>query len=50
MAENHIRGRGTPRSYKFGAGNQLPAESGPFIGIVKNNIDPTRAARLQVYI
>lgn len=50
MAENHIRGRGTPRSYKFGQGNQLPAESGPFIGIVKNNIDPTRAARLQVYI
>lgn len=50
MAENHIRGKGTPKGYKFGAGNQTPAESGPFIGRVKNNIDPTRSARLQVYI
>lgn len=50
MAEDHIRGRGTSKGYKFGAGNQMPAEPGPFIGIVKNNIDPTRAARLQVYI
>ena len=50
MAEEHIRGRGTPRNYKVGSGNNLPTESGPFIGIVKNNIDPTRAARLQVYI
>jgi len=50
MAENHIRGKGTPRGYKFGAGNQTPSNPGPFVGIVKNNIDPTRAARLQVYI
>jgi len=50
MAENHIRGRGKTKSYGFGQGNQLPGEAGPFVGIVKNNIDPTRAARLQVYI
>ena len=50
MAENHIRGRGKTKSYWFGQGNQLPGEAGPFVGIVKNNIDPTRAARLQVYI
>ena len=50
MAENHIRGRGTPSNYKTGTGNKLPSDPGPFVGIVKNNIDPTRAARLQVYI
>jgi hypothetical protein len=27
-----------------------PAEFGPFIGVVKNNVDPTRSGRLQVYI
>ena len=28
----------------------MPTEMGPFIGIVKNNVDPTRSGRLQVYI
>jgi len=28
----------------------MPTEMGPFIGIVTNNIDPTRAGRLQVWI
>lgn len=50
MAEDHIRGKGTPTNYKIGGGFRTPAEAGPFIGIVKNNVDPTRSARLQVYI
>ena len=25
-------------------------DSGPFIGVIKNNIDPTRSGRLQVWI
>jgi len=50
MAEDHIRSRGQTQGYKHGTGNQMPATPGPYIGIVKNNIDPTRAARLQVYI
>jgi hypothetical protein len=28
----------------------MPAEMGPFIGEVKNNVDPTRSGRLQVFI
>jgi hypothetical protein len=49
MAENLQRSRGAPGSYKTTSGG-TPAESGPFIGEVTNNIDPTRAGRLQVYI
>ena len=47
--ENILRSRGRGRNYKFDRGNQ-PTEFGPYIGIVKNNIDPTRTGRLQVYI
>jgi hypothetical protein len=47
--ENILRGRGRGRNYKFDRGGQ-PTEFGPYIGVVKNNIDPTRSGRLQVYI
>lgn len=49
MSENIQRSTGTPRSYKFDRGG-MPTEFGPFIGVVKNNVDPTRQGRLQVYI
>lgn len=49
MAENIQRSTGRPQSYKFDRGGQS-AEFGPFIGVVKNNVDPTRQGRLQVYI
>jgi len=49
MALNYQRSRGTPGAYKTSKGG-TPAESGPFIGEVVNNVDPTRAGRLQVYL
>lgn len=49
MAENIQRTSGQPKNYKFDRGG-MPTEFGPFIGIVKNNIDPTRQGRLQVFI
>jgi hypothetical protein len=47
--ENIQRNTGQPKNYKMDRGG-MPAEMGPFIGLVKNNVDPTRAGRLQVYI
>jgi hypothetical protein len=47
--ENIQRNSGQPKNYKMDRGG-MPAEMGPFIGVVKNNVDPTRSARLQVYI
>jgi len=41
------KGRGT--NYKFDRGG-MPTEFGPFIGIVKNNVDSARSGRLEVYI
>ena len=49
MAENIQRSRGRAQGYKFDRGSQ-PAEMGPYIGIVVNNVDNTRSGRLQVYI
>ena len=49
MSEEIQRSRGTPQNYKPDRGG-TPAEYGPFYGVVKNNVDPTRAGRLQVYI
>ena len=43
------RSTGKPSNFKQDRGG-TPAEFGPFVGIVKNNVDPTRAGRLQVYI
>jgi len=47
--ENIQRSTGQPKNYKFDRGG-MPTEFGPFIGIVKNNVDATRTGRLQVYI
>ena len=49
MPDNINRTKGRPAGYKFDRGG-TPTESGPVIGIVKNNVDPTRAGRLQVYV
>ena len=49
MAENIQRSRDRPSNYKFDRGG-MPAEMGPFIGTVVNNVDTTRSGRLQVYI
>lgn len=49
MAENEQQTTGRPGNYKLNRGGK-PAESGPFIGIVMNNVDPTRQGRLQVMI
>jgi len=47
--ENIQRNTGQPTNYKMDRGG-MPTEMGPFIGKVMNNVDPTRSARLQVYI
>jgi len=49
MPNNIIRTKGRSQQYKFDRGG-MPTEMGPFIGVVTNNIDPTRAGRLQVWI
>lgn len=49
MSEEIQRSRGVPSNYKQNRGG-VPAEFGPFSGVVKNNVDPTRSGRLQVYI
>lgn len=49
MPESTIRSRGRPENYKIDRGG-VPAEYGPFLGEVMNNVDPTRSGRLQVYI
>lgn len=49
MAENLQRSTGRPGNYKYDRGG-MSADFGPFVGVVKNNVDPTRQGRLQVYI
>jgi hypothetical protein len=49
MANNIQRSRGRGQGYKFDRGGN-PAEFGPFVGVVKNNVDSNRSGRLQVYI
>ena len=48
MAENFERSVGRSRRYKLDAGG-APTETGPFVGIVKNNTDTTRTGKLMVY-
>lgn len=49
MAEETERSRGRPSNYKQDRGG-VPAEYGPYVGKVMNNIDPARLGRLQVFI
>lgn len=49
MAENIQRSTGRSQEYQFDRGG-MPAEMGPYIGVVVNNIDNTRSGRLQVWI
>jgi hypothetical protein len=49
MAENTQRSTGRSQEYKFDRGG-MPAEMGPYVGIVVNNVDNTRQGRLQVWI
>ena len=49
MAVNVQRATGRSSSYKFDKGG-TPADFGPFIGEIMNNVDPTRGGRVQVYI
>jgi len=49
MAEKFFRNKGRPGNFKLDRGG-APTEGGPFIGEVRNNIDPTRSGRLQVFI
>jgi len=49
VPDNIVRTKGRSQQYKFDRGG-TPAEMGPFIGVVVNNIDPTRSGRLNVWI
>lgn len=49
MAENVERSRGRPSNYKLDRGG-VPAEFGPFTGVVMSTVDPTRSGRLRVFI
>ena len=49
MSENAPRSRGRPSNYKQDRGG-VPAEFGPFTGVVMSTVDPTRSGRLRVYI
>ena len=49
MATNTNQASGRTKNFKFDRGG-TPAEMGPFIGRIVNNIDGTRTGRLQVFI
>jgi len=49
MAENIQRTNGVAKNYKYDRGG-MTADFGPFVGVIKNNVDPTRQGRVQVYI
>jgi hypothetical protein len=49
MAENIQSTRGLPPQYRLDRGG-VPAIPGPFIGVVKNNVDYARSGRLRVFI
>jgi len=49
MSVNNQQLSGRTSNYKFDRGGK-PAEMGPFVGTVMNNVDPTRTGRLQVRI
>jgi hypothetical protein len=45
MAENLERSSGRAENFKFDRGGQI-ADVGPFVGVVKNNVDSIRSGRL----
>ena len=49
MAESYQRSRGRAQNYKLDRGG-VPAEFGPFTGVVMSTVDPTRSGRLRVFI
>ena len=49
MADDILKSRGRTKGYKLDRGG-MPADTGPFIAEVMNNVDPTRNGRVQVYI
>jgi hypothetical protein len=49
MAEDIERSRGRSKNYKMDRGG-VPAEFGPFYGVVKNTSDSIRSGRIQVFI
>ena len=49
MAENFERSRGRNKNFKLDRGG-MPADFGPFYGIVKNTYDKNRTGRIEVYI
>lgn len=50
MSSDKRLGRRLPERVRREDTPGVRIDSGPFIGIIKNNIDPTRAGRLQVWI
>lgn len=49
MPDNNPHLRGKRLGWKNDRGG-TPADTGPFLGTVKNNVDPTRSGRLEVFI
>lgn len=49
MVENVLRGKGKSQAFKFDRGG-VAVEPGPYIGEIRNNIDPLRLGRVSVYI
>jgi len=49
MATDIQRSKGRSQSYKLDRGG-VSADPGPFVGEVRNNVDPLKAGRLQVFI
>jgi hypothetical protein len=49
MSESVRRSRGRASNYKLDRGG-VPAEFGPFTGVVMSTVDPARTGRLRVYI
>jgi hypothetical protein len=49
MAEIDQRSAGIPRAYRLDRGG-APTQVGMYVGEVRNNIDPTRSGRVQVWI
>ena len=44
-----INAKRVSKSYDASQTPGIKVDSGPYIGIIKNNVDPTRQGRLQVW-